>query len=209
MGGLPGVETIEGLNFLEKAGEISIGSAQDLHTIQGFEGLESLYRLSLSTNQNLEFVKAFPYVDEIASVELSFNIILPDLSMFERVKRIGLKDELLPAQGLVIDSNYALVDLRGMENVEFISAFYIQYNRGMETLDGLESAEELSYLQVDNNPILHSLGSLGETVKRVPLGIRMMNNPLLKRCEVEAFIAGLEEEPEIVELTNLSEEPCD
>ena len=105
--------------------------------------------------------------------------------------------------------------MAGLESVEVIGGqLLLADQHNIESMEGLESLQEVEYFVIlnaeypDDRVKLNSLAGL-ENLRRIHKALTIENAPNLRRCEAEALIAQLDVPPEVVNLVNLSDEPCD
>ncbi|RAL20144.1 hypothetical protein DL240_18720 [Lujinxingia litoralis] len=207
---LEGLGKLEGFHFVESVKGLRFSSMHDLREIDAFHGLTTIEQgISIYENWGLETIEPFASLEHVGfAVGFENNYKLKDLRLLANVRQIGEIGGSYE-QGLYLSSNKGLKDMTGLESLERIGGrFRISYETGLESMRGLESLKEVDTLRINYAVELSSLEGL-ENLQRVNEVLSIENSPKLRRCEVEALVAQLEEPPERVLLSGLSEAPCD
>jgi len=87
---------------------------------------------------------------------------LPDenLKAFERLTSIGGNLQDFSRGGVILQQNYNLRDLTGLENMIGLDRLTITLSPALESLDGLRVGEQLGFIGIYGNPLLTDVSAL-------------------------------------------------
>lgn len=212
---LEGLVSLEGFGFIDELPGLGVKFTHDLITFDAFDNVETMVGVSVFENPHLEVMET---LDSLTHLEHGANFEdnpkLVDLRALANVRQIGeIGGRHSP--GLKLRNNMSLTSMAGLASVEVIGGqLLLADQHNIESMEGLESLQEVEYFVIlnaeypDDRVKLNSLAGL-ENLRRIHKALTIENAPNLRRCEAEALIAQLDEPPEVVNLVNLSDEPCD
>ncbi|RDV36289.1 hypothetical protein DV096_19765 [Bradymonadaceae bacterium TMQ3] len=216
LGGLSDVTELDSFHHLTRLGELFYLSQYDLKILDGFSSVERLGGVALESGNALEAFRGFDRLERIdARVEIKSHPELRAITAFQNVREIGELveplDERLPTEQsfrLEISSANKLTDLSGFSNLEVVNFFALRH------LGALTSMDDFGALRETKTFVLHDLASLESieglaSMKHIHQGARFLDLPNVKRCEIEAFLEGLETPPVDLLIDNVNEDPCD
>lgn len=157
------IYNLDGLSVLTDCnGELSIEFCDSLTNLSGLENINSLGALSIVFNSKITDLTGLNGLTSISSGSLFIyvNTSLTTLS--------GLNNLSSIENGMEINSNPALLDINGLEQVTSIKSVNIDFNSSLSNLQGLEnlSTVEKDFLLHGNNGIsdltgLNNLSTIG------------------------------------------------
>ncbi|RDV37608.1 hypothetical protein DV096_13980 [Bradymonadaceae bacterium TMQ3] len=204
------LEELTGFSWLKRVEAVLyIRSLRSAHTLRGFDNLEYASSVVLERNFSLNTIDAFGSLREVNHLKLSLMDGIDSIQAFDHLEYLGPADDLGDDNlGFFLDGMNGITHLEGLHKVREAGFVVIRYNKNLESIDIMESVEEVRSLAIVHNPKVASLGEW-PNLRRVHQGIQIEGAPNLRRCEVEALIDQLEERPPTVELSGLSDAPCD
>ncbi|RVU45709.1 hypothetical protein EA187_08050 [Lujinxingia sediminis] len=204
------VAELTGFSWLKRVeGNLNISGLRSVHTLQGFDNLEYSNSIIIENNFSLNAIDAFGSLREVNHLKLSSMDGIDSIQAFDHLEYLGPADDLGDDNlGFFLDGMNGITHLEGLHKVREAGFVVIRYNKNLESIDIMESVEEVRSLAIVHNPKVASLGEW-PNLRRVHQGIQIEGAPNLRRCEVEALIDQLEERPPTVELSGLSDAPCD
>ena len=83
-----------------------------------------------------------------------------DLTAFEHLTSIGGNLQDFSRGGIILQQNYNLRDLTGLENMIGLDRLVITLSPALESLDGLRVGEQLGFIGIYGNPLLTDVNAL-------------------------------------------------
>ena len=209
-GDLRELRELTGFSWLKRVeGDLYIRGLRSVHTLQGFDSLEFASAVVLEDNFALKTIDGFGSLREVNHLKLSSMDGIDSIQAFDNLEYLGPADDLGDYNlGFFLDGMNGITHLEGLHKVREAGFVVIRNNKNLETIDIMESVEEVRSLAIVHSPKVASLGEW-PNLRRVHQGIQIEGAPNLRRCEVEALIDQLEERPPTVQLSGLSDAPCD
>ena len=133
------IRKIEGLSHLKNLYSLFLGSNR-IKSIENLEKLENLNRLGLSANRICE-IKGMGYLYNLEHLDLNFNNII-------EIKKLKM---LLNLRILKLSHNY-ISEIKGLDSLK-ISSLELS-NNYIEEVKGFEDLNNLTNLNLQNNPIM-------------------------------------------------------
>ncbi|WP_158542616.1 hypothetical protein [Lujinxingia litoralis] len=203
------MEQLTGFSWVKRVEvSLNISGLRNVHTLRGFDNLEFSNVVVLENNFRLKTIEGFGALKEVNYLELEQMDGIDTIQAFDNLEFMGPAGDFSDSFGFFLTSMDGIIHLEGLHKVREAGIVAIQYNENLESIDIMDSVEEIRSLSIRDNPKLSSLGEW-PNLRRAHWGIEVHDTPNLRRCEVEALIDQLEERPENVELSGLSDAPCD
>ncbi|TXD35282.1 hypothetical protein FRC96_11440 [Lujinxingia vulgaris] len=216
LGGLSDVTELDSFNHLTRLGELFYRSQYNLKILDGFSSVERLGGVSLDDSSTLEAFRGFDRLERIdARVEIKSHPELRAITAFQNVREIGELveplDERLPTEQsfrLEISSANKLTDLSGFSSLEVVNFLALRHLGALTSMDDFGSLRETKTFVLQDLASLESIEGLA-SMEHIHQAARFLDLPNVKRCEIEAFIDGLETPPVDLMIERVSEDPCD
>lgn len=216
LGGLSDVTELDSFNHLTRLGELFYRSQYDLRILDGFSSVERLGGVSLDDSSTLEAFRGFDRLERIdARVEIKSHPELRAITAFQNVREIGELVEPLDQylttdqqRRLEISSANKLTDLSGFSSLEVVNFFALRHLGALTSMDDFESLRETKIFVLEDLASLESLEGLA-SMKHIHHGAGFLDLTNVKRCEIEAFLEGLETPPVDLMIERVNEDPCD
>jgi hypothetical protein len=193
------LETLDGLECLERVGTLhfvlaslrDISGLRNLVAVGDIEGRpDAMGSLFIGSAENLSSLEGLENVASARELNISGNPLLTSLEGLSGLERLD--------GGITIQENPLLEDLSGLDNLhDFDGDLWIYRSDNLRSLHGLEQIETIRYLYIVENPVLDDLDGLAG-LQRVTSGIKLVDNPMLSPDEIEAFLARIEVEGEVI-----------
>lgn len=204
-----GIQVLEGPDILREVGRLVIRpNREDTEVIRGFHGIEKLDRLEIGgTGSLLPKVVRIEILDQVESIEILNLFSLSGVEEIPLPKNLRFVTGPEQQSELNIYRANLIENLAPLSQLEIISALVLRSNDSLKTLEGIEHIEEMDGLTIDGNPELYTLEHLYSLRRLNRLSID--ESPKIRRCDVDALLEQLEEQPIIGRLEGLSEDPCE
>lgn len=160
---LPQLRSLAGLETVETLKVLGIRGEVGLKSLEGLRDVTSVWNLEIEAAGQLKSFRGLETVREIGTVKITGNPSLTSVSALSDVKR-----------------------REGQRMFVWISG-----NPKLRRIDALGKVREVETLTISGNKRLESLeGLMG--LEKVKSKLVIRDNPELGRCEIEAFLDGLE-----------------
>jgi Leucine-rich repeat (LRR) protein len=172
--------------------------------LEGLEDLERVSRfLDLSSNRSLQNLQGLTNLKSVGNPDTNSGLLIVDSS----VSSLDGLESLETLQALEI-SNSPIDSLAPLEGVEIREGLGITFTE-VGSVTGITFDDtELRAVDISNNDKLTSIPAL-EGVRSVSGGVVFQSNPKLSRCDIDAFVDGLETRPSAEWIRISGNMPCE
>ena len=197
----PLLQSIEGFDNLRSIFSLDISDNEQLTQLEDFDMLRTIeHTLVLSNNPKLTAIPAMQSVRTVGhairiigcnglshvnglenvsgtlnEIVLINNTSLSDISALNNITRVE-------EGSITINNNDQLVNLNGLERIEYVYGLKIRNNKQLKTLSSLSNIQLVgSDLEVHNNSNLYHLEGL-ENIRQVGGYLKITNNEQLASC---------------------------
>ncbi len=145
----PSLKKVDGFNSLISS-SVDFSFYTDLEEVTGFNNLQSSSGIKFLQNPTLTKIPEFDQLESITgSIQIESNDILENTSGFDNLNSMD--------GSLRILQNNLLKTLPSFPNLRSLNGIVLRLNPNLESLDGLQLVENLSFLTVDRNDVISSI----------------------------------------------------
>ncbi|MGJ8684112.1 MAG: DUF7619 domain-containing protein [Nonlabens sp.] len=171
------ITSINSFNLVGQAEWITIQDNDFLTSIDGFDTLTAMDNLTiLRNNQLTTMAQSFQSLRNVQNnIIIKGNTNLTDISGFNVLQSVDTiqLDQMTGSQDLSVFN--ALTSLRVLRVTRI---------NNLTSLNGLQNTLQLTYLSIENNPLLTSINAIGGSDATFLTGMRIIGNPLLAICDI-------------------------
>ncbi len=172
-----GVQSINGLQGVTEANDITISSNEEMTNLQGLNNISQINRLVIANNDNLASLDGLNSLESANYIQIQLN---PNLASFQGFSNLTTVNEDFQISSTV------LLNLAGLENLSYTKTLKLIGNDAMTSLNGLENLQKIdSLLRITNNDPLTDLSAISTLNFADDLeALWITNNSILAACNL-------------------------
>lgn len=208
--GLEDVETLDGFGNLEKIlGSLYIHFLNGPTSFSGFNNINEFRGIEFANSSTIQEITGFNGLEETwGAVSIFANRELERVEIFDGLKTHGEAATEQALNGIDFKDNPNLVEVAGFTELQEAFALRFVNNATLESIDTFDKLENVSTLVFRDNPELTSLPDF-PALRRMEGNLVVVNNPQIRQCDVDRLLAQLDKQPEEINVSGVSDEPCD
>ncbi len=183
----PKISSLRPLKNIKYVGYLSLNEAR-LSLKGELESLEAMGTFSMTSNDNIRRIEGLDKVSSIGWISVEANTVLEHFDAFSSLEEMDEAFNLIDNPNL----KYAKV-LPSLK--EHRNAIIIADNRRLERLEGLNEQASTTYFEIFSNRSLTDISGL-KSPQAIGMTLKIELNERLPKCQVDAFIDGIEQRPE-------------